>query len=52
MTDDCDLVAIRYNKSQLSFFTASSNKIKIWNGLTGNISKLFLNTTKGSITSF
>ncbi len=51
-TDDADLVAVRYNRLQLAFFTASTNKIKVWNALTGNISKMFVNPTKGAITSF
>jgi len=50
--DDYVALCAKFVPSSLSFFTPHGNKIKIWNGLTGDIKKIYSEITKAEITAF
>ena len=50
--DDYVALCAKFVPSSLSFFTPHGNKIKIWNGLTGDIKKIYSDITKAEITAF
>lgn len=50
--DDYVALCAKFVPSSLSFFTPHGNKVKIWNGLTGDIKKIYSDITKSEITAF
>ena len=50
--DDYVALCAKFVPSSLSFYTPHGNKVKIWNGLTGDIKKIYSDITKSEITAF
>lgn len=51
-TDDTPSICCKFIEEHLLFLTPAGNKVKVWNVLNGEISKIFLNITMSDITCF
>lgn len=50
--DDMPAVGCVYLEEGLGFVTPAGNKVKVWNGLSGEVEKIFTELTKGEISGF
>lgn len=52
MIDDIPAVCCKYIEDSLVFMTPSSNKVKVWNALSGDIDRIYPEITQGEISAF
>jgi hypothetical protein len=50
--DENTVIACRYVKNTLCFFTPAGNKVKVWSALNGDIEKIYMEITSFEITAF
>lgn len=50
--DDFPAVCCKYIEESLVFVTPSGSKVKVWNALSGDVDKIYLEVTMGEISAF
>lgn len=50
--DENTVIACRYVKNTLCFFTPAGNKVKVWSALNGDVEKIYMDITSFEISAF